>query len=107
VRTGGDVNFLFLEVIPRLSPGVIIHVHDVPLPGEYPEVHFTNPRFRMFWTEAWLLQAFLCFNNAFEVLLAMGYLMENHLDAIQAAFPHFDPQVHRLRSSSFWMRRTR
>jgi len=106
VRTGGDVNFLYLEVLPRLNRGVIVHVHDVPLPGEYPEVYFTNARFRMFWTEAYLLQAFLCFNSAFEVLLAMGYLMENHLDAFQAAFPHFDPRVHRLRSSSFWMRRT-
>jgi hypothetical protein len=105
VRTGGDVNFLYLEVLPRLKSGVVIHVHDVPLPGDYPEVYFTNPGFRMFWTEAYLLQAFLCFNNAFEVLLAMAYLTEDHLDAVRAAFPHFDPQVHRLTSSSFWFRR--
>lgn len=105
VRTGGDVNFLYLEVLPRLKSGVVIHVHDVPLPGEYPEVYFTNPRFRMFWTEAYLLQAFLCFNNAFEVLLAMGFLTENHRDAFRAAFPHYDPQIHRLSSSSFWFRR--
>lgn len=106
VRTGGDVNFLYLEVLPRLKSGVVIHVHDVPLPGDYPEIYFTNPRFRMFWTETYLLQAFLCFNSAFEILLAMGYLMDDHMEAFKAAFPHFDPHVHQLRSSSFWMRRT-
>jgi len=105
VRTGGDVNFIFLEVLPRLQPGVVVHVHDIPLPKEYPKVYFTNPRFRMFWTEAYLLQTFLCFNNAFEVLLSMSYLMDNHLDTFRAVFRHFDPNVHRSRSSSFWMRR--
>jgi hypothetical protein len=105
VRTGGDVNFIFLEVLPRLQPGVVVHFHDIPLPKEYPKVYFTNPRFRMFWTEAYLLQTFLCFNNAFEVLLAMSYLMDDHLDTFRTLFRHFDPNVHRSMSSSFWMRR--
>jgi hypothetical protein len=52
VRTGGDVNFLFLEVLPRLAPGVVVHIHDINLPYEYPKVYFTNPSFRMFWTES-------------------------------------------------------
>ena len=29
VKIGGDVNYLFLEVLPRLNPGVIVHVHDI------------------------------------------------------------------------------
>lgn len=105
VRTGGDVNFLFLDVLPRLAPGVIVHIHDIGFPSEYPKVYFTNPRFRVFWTEAYLLQAFLCFNREFEVLLAMAQLMSQHMDAFQAAFAHFDPQTHLTRSGSFWMRR--
>ena len=36
VRTGGDVNFLVLEVLPRLKPGVLIHFHDIYLPYDYP-----------------------------------------------------------------------
>ena len=35
VKIGGDVNYLFLEVLPRLKPGVIVHVHDIFLPFEY------------------------------------------------------------------------
>ena len=35
VKIGGDVNYLFLEVLPRLKPGVIVHIHDIFLPFEY------------------------------------------------------------------------
>jgi hypothetical protein len=105
VRTGGDVNFLFLEVLPRLAPGVIVHIHDINLPNEYPEVYFTNPSFRMFWTEAYLLQAFLAFNSQFEVLLAVNYLMTEQNEEFCKAFPHYDPQSHKAISGSFWIRR--
>jgi len=105
VRTGSDVNFLFLDVLPRLAPGVIVHVHDIGLPYEYPEVYFTNPSFRMFWTEAYLLQAFLTFNSQYEVLLALNYIMSNERREFVQAFPNYDPSKHKATSGSFWMRR--
>jgi hypothetical protein len=105
VRTGSDVNFLLLDVLPRLAPGVIVHLHDIGLPYEYPEVYFTNPSFRMFWTEAYLLQAFLIFNSQFEVLLALNYLMSDKKQDFAQAFPNYDPSKHRATSGSFWMRR--
>jgi len=105
VRTGGDVNFLFLEVLPRLAPEVIVHIHDIPLPYEYPEVYFTNPAFRMFWTEAYLLQAFLAFNSQFEVMLAMNYLMLERRDEFRRAFRNYNPTRHKAVSGSFWIRR--
>jgi hypothetical protein len=105
VRTGSDVNFLILEVLPRLAPGVVVHFHDIPLPYEYQKVYFTNPTFRVFWTEAYLLQSFLTFNDRFEILLGMAYLMEKHQREFCEAFPHFDPQRNWANSGSFWIRR--
>jgi hypothetical protein len=105
VRIGGDVNYLILDVLPRLAKGVIVHLHDIPLPFEYPKVYATNPRFRVFWTEAYLLQAFLCFNNQFEVLMAMSNLMTEHADQFRAAFPTYDPAKYPSVSGSFWIRR--
>ena len=32
VKPGGDVNYLVLEVLPRLKPGVIVHFHDICFP---------------------------------------------------------------------------
>lgn len=105
VRIGGDVNYLILDVLPRLAPGVIVHFHDIGLPYEYPKVYSTNPIFRVFWTEAYLLQAFLCFNSQFEILLAMNYLMTEQPEVFRTAFQLYDPLKHRANSGSFWIRR--
>ena len=105
VKIGGDVNFLYLEVLPRLNPGVIVHVHDIDIPYEYQEVYATNSSFRMFWTESYLLQAFLAFNSSFEVLLAMNFIQTDHTDIYCQAFPHFDLEKNWSNSRSFWMRR--
>ena len=107
VRTGSDVNFIILEVLPKLRPGVIIHFHDINLPYEYPKVYFTNPQFRMFWTEAYLLQAFLAFNRDFEILLAMNYLQTDHMSDYSRAFPRFKLEENWANSGSFWIRRKR
>lgn len=105
VRIGSDVNFIVLDVLPRLATGVVIHFHDVSLPYEYSEVYAINPAFRMFWTEAYLLQAFLSCNSQFEILLAMEYLMKDRKEAFCSAFPFYDPKVHKAISGSFWIRR--
>ena len=105
VRIGGDVNDLILDILPRLAPGVIVHFHDIGLPYEYPKVYATNPRFRVFWTEAYLLQAFLCYNNEFEILLALNYLTTEHTGSFRSAFPFYHPQSHGAKSGSFWIRR--
>lgn len=102
VRIGSDVNFLFLEVLPRLAPGVLIHVHDIRIPYEYSRRLAVIETFRQFWTEQYLLQAFLCFNSEFEILLACNYLMVHHGDEFRIAFPHCVLGDH---PSSFWFRR--
>jgi len=99
VKTGGDVNYLFLEVLPRLKAGVIVHVHDIFFPFEYRR-DWVLEEFR-FWTEQYLLQAFLIFNPEFEVLMANSYLNHYHLPDLKAAFPH----LRRWIGGSFWMRR--
>lgn len=105
VRIGGDVNFLYLDVFPRLAPGVAVHIHDIPIPYEYSEVYATNPKFRQFWTESYLLQAFLINNAAYEVLLGMYFLQRDFPLEFAKAFKHYKPSEHKLQSASFWMRR--
>ena len=106
VRIGSDINFLILDVVPRLAPGVLVHFHDIPMPFEYPRSYATNPAFRQFWTESYLLQAFLSFNNQFEILLAMRWIMADMMDQFKEAFPHYRPEVHKQGSGRFWIRRT-
>jgi hypothetical protein len=60
LRSGGDVQMEYCEILPRLAPGVLRHVHDVSVPKPHPRVHFEN---RLYFSEQYLLQAFLCFNS--------------------------------------------
>lgn len=105
VKIGNDVNYLFLEVLPRLKPGVIVHIHDINLPYEYQRVYAESETFRQFWTEQYLLQALLSGSRDFEVMLGLYYLMTDHSDQFKSAFPHYDPKRHRLISGGFWIRR--
>ena len=99
VKIGGDVNYLFLEVLPRLKPGVIVHVHDIFLPFDYRR-DWVLDKFR-FWTEQYLLQAFMMFNSEFEVLMANSYLNHYHQEDLKAAFPNLPS----WEGGSFWIRR--
>ncbi len=84
-RIGSDVTFLFLEVLPRLQPGVVVQVHDVFLPFEYRR-DWVEDGLR-FWNEQYLVQAFLAFNSAFRVLVANSYLNARYPDALRDTFP--------------------
>ena len=99
VKIGSDVNYLFLEVLPRLNPGVIVHVHDIFFPFEYPR-DWAMDECR-FWTEQYILQAFLAFNSEFEVLLCNSFLAHYHLEKLKATFPTSPSWG----GGSFWMRR--
>lgn len=98
-KIGGDVNFLYLEVLPRIAPGVIVHIHDVYLPFEYKEEFVKE--FHLFWTEQYLFQAFLQFNSEFEILYADSYMAFRHSDEVKRVFPN-SPWIG---GGSFWIRR--
>ena len=101
IKIGGDVIYEYLEIIPRLKPGVIVHCHDIFLPAEYPKNWILENRW--FWTEQYLLRAFLVFNSAFEVLMAGSFLHLYHSAKLKAAFASYDPES--VWPGSFWMRR--
>jgi len=101
LRTRGDVYHIYLHILPNLSKGVLVHVHDVFLPSEYPKEWILSER--RFWNEQYLLQAFLAFNSEFEVVLAIHYLSTHHPEELSAKCPVYSK--FRFGHGSFWMRR--
>ncbi len=102
INTGNDVSYLYLEVLPRLKPGVVVHIHDIQLPFEYPKEYAISQRW--FWNEQYLLQAFLQFNDDFEVLAAGHWLCREKKEWLKTSFPNYVPETHSP-TGSFWMRR--
>jgi predicted O-methyltransferase YrrM len=102
ITAGGDMPFLFLEVLPHLKRGVLIHIHDIFLPYDYPEEWVV--KFRWGWTEQYLVHAFLCYNTAFEVVWPARYMWENHKAEVLELFPTGKTGVS---PSSLWLKKTK
>jgi hypothetical protein len=100
VKIGGEVNRLILEVLPRIAPGVLIHIHDIYLPWEYPRSFLFEQRF--FWAEQYLLQAFLAFNREFEVMIGAHAVARDYPDELSRLVPAGRTDTP---PSAFWIRR--
>lgn len=88
VSTGSDVNYLILEILPRLRKGVFVHFHDVTMPYDYfPDV---LSRDLFFWRESVLLHAFLIDNPRFKIRLGCAMLHDAALDRVQEIIPTYD-----------------
>ena len=101
VKIGGDVNYEILEIIPRLKKDCLVHFHDILLPGEYWKDWVMGNKW--FWSEQYLLQAFMQFNRDFEIMWASRYQHLNNELMIKDVFPYFEQRKHRI--TSFWIRR--
>lgn len=111
VKVGGDVAHLYLEVVPSLAPGVVIHSHDIHFPRNTPhpaEAYVLDAKWPRYWTEAMLLQAFLAFNREFEILLSASILRHEDEDLLERTVPGYRPVVPRdfdTHAGSLWYRR--
>ncbi|MFM8307290.1 MAG: class I SAM-dependent methyltransferase [Microcystis aeruginosa] len=97
-KSGSDVEFEFLQVYPRLQTGVLVHIHDIFFPYDYPiEWNLKESRY---WNEQYFLETFLQFNKKFEVLASLSmvsyYKNSVFLDNINAYNEERLPR-------SFWM----
>jgi len=97
-KAGSDVNFLFFEVLPRLAEGVLVHVHDVLWPFEYPAGWLREGRA---WTEAYLLRAFLTHNSAFGIELFNSWLWHREPSLVRELLPAVADQL----PGGIWLRR--
>jgi hypothetical protein len=85
VRAGGDVNYLILEVLPTLAPGVTVHFHDIFSPADYPRL-WTDEK-ALLWSEQYLLEAFLSGSRDWEIVLAANYLCHQDRKRLSERLP--------------------
>lgn len=89
IRPFGDVLFEYLEVLPTLNKGVIVHAHDIFSPRNYPKEWLEEQV--KFWNEQYVLEAFLSHNRDWQVIGALNYLQHHHHDALKAVAPFLTP----------------
>ena len=107
VKLGGEVNWLLLEVLPRLRAGVNVHIHDVHVPYEYPRYLFEQG---LYFNEQYAVHAFLIGNPDWEVTLALCPLFRERKERLLRVLPSLAEDPPGLPGypyvpSAFWMRR--
>ncbi|MDH3743990.1 MAG: class I SAM-dependent methyltransferase [Acidobacteriota bacterium] len=111
LKIGGEVAFLYLEVVPRLAPGVTIHAHDIHFPYNAPhpaETYILDAKWPGYWTEAMLLQAFLAFNPEFEIVMStpiIRHFDDEFLDRTLPDYQRLSIENYDTHHGSLWMQR--
>jgi hypothetical protein len=83
-------------VFPVLEPGVIVHVHDMFWPFEYPEPWLDEGRA---WNEIYVLHAYLAHNARVRFLLFTSWLWQAEPELVRTALP----QAFRQAPGSLWL----
>lgn len=114
VRIDGDVPYLYLEVLPRLRKGVVIHIHDIHFPfnAPYPPKCYVlgGWKWPVFWTEAMLLQALLSNTDAFQITMSAPLLQfhsEDFLQRVVSNYKSIDPEDMDTHFGSIWIEKTK
>jgi len=89
IRPQGDVLCEFLEILPILKQGVIVHIHDIFTPRDYPKEWIVDKV--RFWNEQYLMEALLSGNPQWKIIGALNYLFHDHYEALKAACPFLTP----------------
>lgn len=103
IRPQGDVLREYLELLPSLRNGVLIHVHDIFSPKDYLDLWVLKQV--RFWNEQYLLEAFLTLNDQFEVIGALNYLHHHYRAQLCSKCPILASEPEGREPGSFWMRR--
>lgn len=99
---GSDVMWFFLEILPRLKKGVIIQIHDIYLPYDYPD--FMCQRY---YNEQYLLGTLLLNNPGKYEIICPNYFIYTDKELLAVLDPVWQlPSLQKVEQhgGSFWMR---
>lgn len=99
IRPQGDVLMEYLEILPVLNKGVLVHIHDIFTPRDNIDSWLYDTI--RFWNEQYLMEAFLSCNNNYQVFLAVNYMTRNHFNLMSARCPVLRENAE---PGSFWIR---
>ena len=103
IRPQGDVLAEVLEILPLVRPGVLVHIHDIFTPRDYPK-RWVLDEARL-WNEQYLVEAFLSENREWEIVAALNFLHHEHREALAAVAPVYAEEAARRQPGSLWIRR--
>jgi predicted O-methyltransferase YrrM len=86
IRPQGDILKIYLEILPNLKKGVIVHIHDIFTPKNYLEKLIIKEN--KFWNEQYLVEALITNTDKYEIYLLLNYLKNNAYRKLKNACPY-------------------
>ncbi len=83
-KAGSDVNYYLFDILPRLKPGVVIHIHDIGLNFDYEISDLLKGRA---WNESYMLRSFLMYNSAFEIIFWNPFMLHFYPKILSEEMP--------------------
>lgn len=83
-KSQSDVNYYMFELFPKLKSGVLIHIHDIFYPFEYPLEWINMGRS---WNELYLLRAFLTHNKEYQIEYFNDFMGKHHSSKLKESMP--------------------
>lgn len=99
IKTGSDVLYHFEKVLPRLKSGVILHLHDIYFPFEYPTQWVFETKFS--WNELYYFRSFLVDNPRYEIIYFNSFMTHKHHEKTVDVSPLFAKNG----GASIWFRK--
>lgn len=109
LKTGSDVHFEYLHILPALKPGVIVHIHDIFYPLDYPRGWALGEN--RSWNEVYLVDMMLTYGQQFEILFFNDAFLKKAADQVRrpgdmfARFESFETRPMHGINGSLWLRR--
>lgn len=97
-KPGSDVNEIYFKILPALKKGVIIHIHDIFYPFEYPHDWYKETRA---WNEDYIVRAFLYNNPDYQIEFFNHFLNLHHKDKLH----HLMPATTKNDGGSLWIKK--
>ena len=83
-KTRGDLPYLFCQLLPSLPSGVLVHVHDIFLPYDYPNLYDG------WWhSEEYMLACTLAHSTRYRVVMSTHWLSRTHGGDMEKTFGPF------------------
>ena len=98
-KAASDVNWFFFEVLPRVASGVIIHVHDIFFPNDYPEDWIMNRG--QTWNEQYILHALLAGGDRYRIEICNAMLGHLRRQDVEKLYKGVQPAF----GCSIWLRK--
>lgn len=96
-RAGGDVSHIFNKLLPALPSAVLVHVHDISIPYDYPAAYR-----RRLYTEQYVLQALLADALRYRTVFATHYLTRRHTEEMRRTFGQICGADEQFYGASYW-----